>query len=143
MYWLALGFVLLIFEFFTNTFYLLVICAAFMIAGLSEWLFQTPFYVNTIIASVMSIIGVLIVKKVNKTRKARGQDKALDDLDIGQYVEVTAVEPSGQAVVYYRGAQWQARFDDVTALVQTSEEHLPTRAKIIRKDANILIVEAV
>ncbi len=125
---------LLIFEIITGSFYLLVISAAFATAGLANWLFNLSNSTGFIIVAIVSLLGVLIVKKHHhRIKQARANIKDdLADLDSGQYVTVTTKQADGYWQVLYRGTIWQAQTNkDITF----SENET---AIIINKSGNIL-----
>lgn len=129
MGWLAVAVILFIAEMFLGTFYLLVVCAAFVAAGLSAWLLQTPFAVNMTIAAVCSVVGIAVVRLWQKKQPVA---EAVDDLDLGQVVVLQMQMPDGLWQVQYRGTRWQAQVQGDAKAGQ--------RGKIIGKDGNVLIV---
>lgn len=129
MGWLAVAVILFIAEMFLGTFYLLVVCAAFVAAGLSAGLLQTPFAVNMTIAAVCSVVGIAVVRLWQKKQPVA---EAVDDLDLGQVVVLQMQMPDGLWQVQYRGTRWQARVQGDAKAGQ--------RGKIIGKDGNVLIV---
>ncbi|KES12415.1 NfeD-like protein, partial [Snodgrassella alvi SCGC AB-598-O02] len=62
MVWCISALLLFLVELFSGTFYLLVISAAMLSSGLSEWLFNTSTITNMIIATAFSVIGIVIVR---------------------------------------------------------------------------------
>lgn len=128
--WLAAAAVVFIVELFLGTFYLLVICASLIAAGLAAWLFDTAFAANVAIAAVCSVIGILIVR-FRQTKHL--PDQIADDLDLGQTVILQTQSPDGLWQVQYRGTLWQARAQGAAANGK--------RAKITGKDGNILLVD--
>lgn len=106
-YWLIAGFVLVITELVTGTFYLLVIGIAAFVAAIAAYL-GAGFWVQAIIASVVAVAGVVLVSK----RKLGAPDTSgtSGSLDIGQSVtfESWTSETDGLARVNYRGSTWDA-----------------------------------
>ena len=106
-YWLIAGFVLVITELVTGTFYLLVIGVAAFVAAGAAYL-GAGLWVQAIIASVVSVAGVVLVSQ----RKLGAPDTsgASGSLDIGQSVtfESWTSETDGLARVNYRGSTWDA-----------------------------------
>ena len=68
MFWLIAAVLLFVAEMFMGTFYLLVVSASFVSAGLAEWLLGTPTAVNVSIASLFSVIGIILVRRWQKSR---------------------------------------------------------------------------
>ena len=106
-YWLIAGFVLVITELVTGTFYLLVIGVAAFVAAVAAYL-GAGFWVQAISASVVAVAGVVLVSQ----RKLGAPDTsgASGSLDIGQSVtfESWTSETDGLARVNYRGSTWDA-----------------------------------
>ena len=107
-YWLIAGFVLVITELVTGTFYLLVIGIAAFVAAVAAYL-GAGLWAQAIIASVVSVAGVVLVSQ----RKLGAPDAASasgGSLDIGQSVtfESWTSEADGLARVNYRGSTWDA-----------------------------------
>lgn len=130
MYWLIGAVLLFVAEMFLGTFYLLVISASLVSAGLADWLLDTPTPVNVSIASLFSIIGMVLVRRWQK--KHRRPPAADDDLDIGQTVVLEQQLPDGLWLVRYRGSQWQAQPDGAG--------HCGQQARITGKHGNILLL---
>ena len=107
--WVVLGFVLVIAEMLTGTFYLLVIGGGAFAAAAVAWAGGNPL-VQAVVGSVVALIGAWAV---NHYRHAGTPGKAGEDnfLDRGQPVvlEGWANEAAGLARVRYRGASWDAR----------------------------------
>ena len=107
-YWLIAGFVLVITELVTGTFFLLVIGIAAFVAAAAAYL-GAGFWAQAIIASVVAVAGVVLVSK----RKLGAPDTSGasgGSLDIGQSVtfESWVSETDGLARVNYRGSTWDA-----------------------------------
>lgn len=119
-------------EMFTGTFYLLAIAlgafaaaaAAFAGAGFSV---QLLFFA---LATAAGVVGIRFL------RPKKDESEALQHADVGREVTVDKVEPSGGAVVRYRGTLWRAAAKDGGALT-------PGRWKIARVDGSALILEPV
>lgn len=106
MIWLALAGVLVVFEMFTGTFYVLMIAAGMAFGSIAAMLGVS---VPTQIA-VAAIVGVLATGLLHRSRFGRPlkRDAARDPnvmLDIGQNVHVDSWA-DGKARVMYRGAMW-------------------------------------
>jgi membrane protein implicated in regulation of membrane protease activity len=106
--WLIAGFVLVIADLVTGTFYLLVIgLGAFAGAGMA-WA-GAHAVVQSFTASVVALVGVWVVHHWHARR--RPGKKGDNCLDRGQPVvlEGWSNEPAGIARVRYRGTSWDAR----------------------------------
>ena len=110
--WLVVGFVLVIAELLTGTFYLLVIgVGAFAGAGVA-WLGGSVL-VQAFLGSAVALAGAWFVHHWH-ARVLPGAPRDGNMLDRGQAVvlEGWANEPAGIARVKYRGTSWDARFAD-------------------------------
>ena len=106
--WIVAGFVLLIVEVLTGTFYLLVIgVGAF--AGAAVAFAGGGYFAQAVGACVVALAGAWLVRRWHAShRKEGGED---DLLDLGQPVilEEWLDAANGRARVNYRGASWDAR----------------------------------
>jgi membrane protein implicated in regulation of membrane protease activity len=106
IYWLVAAGVLVVFELFTGTFYLLMIAIGVSfgaLAALMGW--SVP--AQTIAAAVVGLAATGLLHRSRFGRPARG-DPARDrnvNIDIGQHLTVEAWR-DGKARVMYRGALW-------------------------------------
>lgn len=139
MYWFGLAFFLLIMELFSGTLYMLFIAIAFVVVGLCEVVLKTGMNFNLALASVLIIVCVFTVKKLNYKRKSKRSDVS-DDFDMGQIVEVVSYQADGSARIFYRGVEWEARLASLPEI--TSEKELK-KAKIVAKEGNTLVIECV
>ena len=132
MFWLIAAVLLFVAEMFMGTFYLLVVSASFVSAGLAEWLLGTPTAVNVSIASLFSVIGIILVRRWQKSRPPRTREQQDNDLDIGQTVVLEHALPDGLWLVRYRGTQWQARLE------HPADARSGAQAQITGKHGNVL-----
>ncbi len=106
IYWLVAAGVLVVFELFTGTFYLLMIAIGVGFGALAALLgFSVP--AQTIAAAVVGLAATGLLHRSRFGRPARG-DPARDrnvNIDIGQHLTVDAWQ-GGKARVMYRGALW-------------------------------------
>ncbi len=103
--WLIAGFVLIIAELATTTFFLLVLgIAAFAGAGVA-WA-GGAFAWQAVAAAAVAVVGVIWVNKVRKTMSP----KRMRGLDVGQPATFDSWvnRNAGQARVKYRDALWDA-----------------------------------
>ncbi len=104
VWWFVLGFVLLIAELTTGTFYLLVIALAFAAAGTTS-LIGMPFVIQLVVAAGIGLAGSLWLRNSRFGRHGTRREP-LQNLDVGQVVRIEQWSPSRTARTAYRGAQW-------------------------------------
>lgn len=106
--WTILGFVLVIVELMTGTFYLLVLGVGALFAALAAWM-GAAFIVQVAVAGVVASIGTWLVQKWHATQRKDGDQS--NAIDVGQMVTVAnwINQPEGMLRVKYRGAEWDAR----------------------------------
>ena len=112
--WVIVGFVLVISELLTGTFYLLVIALGAFAAAVADWL-GAGVLMQSVIGSVIAIAGALYVHHWHGAHRAG--DRRDNLLDRGQPVvlEGWANEAAGMVRVKYRGTSWDARIMPVDA----------------------------
>ena len=118
--WAIAGFVLIIAELMTATFYLLVLGLAALVSALVAYL-GGDVWVQVMIAAAMSLVGVYAV---NRWRAAHPNDaKGSNDLNIGQSVIIESWidQASGMARVKYRGSTWDAKIDSLNMPVNLND----------------------
>jgi membrane protein implicated in regulation of membrane protease activity len=105
--WLIAGFVLVIAELVTGTFYLLVIGIGAFAGAVAAWL-GVHAIVQALVASVVALAGVWAVHHWHARNRGPGGSNLLDR---GQPVvlEGWSNEAAGIARVRYRGTSWDAR----------------------------------
>ena len=137
--WISIAMVLLILEMFSLSFYLLIVSAAFLVTGLCNAVFHTGTEINMIIAAMMSLCGIAVVNQLRRRNKQySGELTDEDDYDIGELVDIISITPDGFGQVRYRGAPWQAKLDDKN--ISDYNILSGTKAKIIKKEANLLVI---
>ena len=106
--WTILGFVLVIVELMTGTFYLLVLGVGALFAAAAAWL-GAPFLVQVAVAGVITSVGTWLVQKWH-AKHHKGDDQS-NAIDVGQTVTVVKWinQPEGMLRVNYRGTEWDAR----------------------------------
>ena len=104
--WILAGFVLVIAELLTGTFFLLVLGLAAFAGGLMA-LYSPVFYLQAITAAVVAVVGTFWVKS---RRRLLQQGSPMASLDIGQPVTFEEwINPVGRhARVRYRDTRWDA-----------------------------------
>ncbi len=115
--WTIVGFILVIVELMTGTFYLLVLGVGALFAALAAWV-GAPFIVQVAVAGVVASIGTWWVQKWHAAHRRKDGDQA-NAIDVGQMVTVEKWinQPEGMLRVRYRGTDWDARIKpgDLTA----------------------------
>ena len=106
--WTIVGFVLVIVELMTGTFYLLVLGVGALVAALAAWM-GASFLVQVAVAGVVVSVGTWWVQKWHATQRKDGDQS--NAIDVGQMVTVAEWinQPEGMLRVKYRGAEWDAR----------------------------------
>ena len=115
LFWLIAGFVLVIIELVTGTFYLLVLGLAAFVAAIVAWL-GANMLIQALVGGGVAIAGAWFVHHWHETaRKADGGRSNF--LDRGQAVVLDgwANEGAGIARVKYRGTLWDARLTEAGA----------------------------
>ena len=113
IYWILIGFILLIVELTTGTFYLLVLGLGAFAGAVAAWL-GAPFWVQAAAGSATALAGLGVVWKM---RAGDVTAVSSNTLDIGQRVtlERWVDAGAGEARVLYRNAVWDARVVDGAA----------------------------
>ena len=103
--WLVAGFLLVIVELVSGTFYLLVLGLAAVAGGVVAYT-GLPFSVQAVVAATLAVVGVVWV---NRVRRSSAGVK-MRSLDVGQPAAFDrwADRAAGQARVKYRDALWDA-----------------------------------
>lgn len=106
--WAIAGFVLIIAELVTGTFYLLVLGVAALVGALVAWL-GGAFWLQAILTAAATLIGTYLVHVW--WRRHPKESQAENSLEVGQTVvfESWVNKASGTARVKYRGASWDAK----------------------------------
>lgn len=138
VWWFVLGFVLLIAELMTGTFYLLVIAVAFGAAGVAS-LLGASVSLQLLVAAAIGFGGAMWLRKTRFGRAGRNAEKGRDpgdrlqNLDVGQIVRIDQWLPNRTARASYRGAQWDVE-------LAAGEDAAPGDFEIREILANRLIV---
>ena len=106
--WAIAGFVLIIAELVTGTFYLLVLGVAALVGAVVAWL-GGAFWLQAIFAAAATLVGTYLVHVWWQRHPKESQ--AENSLEVGQTVvfESWVNKASGAARVKYRGASWDAK----------------------------------
>lgn len=105
--WFILAGVVLVLEFLTGTFYLIMISLGMAAGGIAALAGLGP-NVQALIAAAVWIIATLLLRqtKWGKSRHAEADKDPNINMDIGQQVQVDAWNEQRSARVMYRGAMW-------------------------------------
>ena len=106
--WLAAGFVLVIAELVTGTFFLLILGIAAFAGSATAW-FGLGFWLEALCAAAVAVAGVLWLRQRRKTMPQHH----MASLDVGQAVTLDAWvdRQQGAARVMYRNTLWDAEID--------------------------------
>ncbi len=106
--WLAAGFVLVIAELVTGTFFLLVLSIAAFAGSATAW-FGLGFWIEAVCAAAVAIAGVFWVRRHRKSM----QRPDMASLDVGQAVTLDSWvnREQGAARVKYRNTLWDAEVE--------------------------------
>ncbi len=132
--WFIAAALILIFELFVGTIYLLVVSAALFGAGLAELLFAST-TISVLTAAVLAAVGIWWAKGwIRRHRRAPEVEAARSDLDVGHTVQIVRHLGGERYEVFYRGAQWQAQALNQAAVAE------PKSGVISGKNGNILLI---
>ena len=103
--WLVAGFLLVIVELVSGTFYLVVLGVAAVAGGVVAYT-GLPFSLQAIVAATLAVVGVVWVNRVRRGSAA----VKMRSLDVGQPTTFDhwVDRAAGQARVKYRAALWDA-----------------------------------
>ena len=132
VWWFVLAFVLLVAELLTGTFYLLMIAIALAAAGAIS-LLGTPLTVQILVAVVVGFSGALFLRRTRFGRLQNDLAEPLQNMDVGQTVNVHKWSGARTARASYRGAQWDIE-------LAAGEEAQPGEYVIQSIHANRLVV---
>ncbi len=106
--WLVAGFVLIIAELVTGTFFLLILGIAAFAGSVTAW-FGLGFWLEALCAAVVAVTGVFWLRQNRKTM----QQPDMASLDVGQAVTFDAwiSREQGAARVKYRNTLWDAEVE--------------------------------
>lgn len=106
--WLAAGFVLVLAELVTGTFFLLVLGIAAFAGSATAW-FGLGFWIEALCAAAVAVAGVFWVQR----KRQALQQPDMASLDLGQAVilESWVSREQGAARVTYRNTQWDAEVE--------------------------------
>ncbi len=124
--WAIAGFVLVIAELLTGTFYLLVFGVAALAGALVAWL-GGDFWLQVVITAAAALIGIYLVHRWWQNHPKESATE--NSLEVGQTVvfESWVNEANRTARVKYRGASWDAKIegdakpDDVLTIKATQQ----------------------
>lgn len=102
--WFVIGFMLLVAELLTGSFYLLVLAIAAGVTGLAA-LAGASLPLQLVVAASIGMAGSLWLRRV-RARKTAPTADAMQNLDVGQSVRIDHWSTARTARATYRGAQW-------------------------------------
>jgi membrane protein implicated in regulation of membrane protease activity len=107
--WIIAGFVLIIVELVSGTFYLLVIGVGAFAGAIAAWA-GGGYIAQALSACVVSLIGTAFVHHWHVARR-KAESPTENMLDVGQSVVLETWSDAGQGLarVRYRGTTWDAR----------------------------------
>jgi membrane protein implicated in regulation of membrane protease activity len=108
--WAIAGFVLIIAELLSGTFYLLVLgIAALAAAGVA--FAGGAFWAQAMVSAGVALVGIYLVRR--RLAANPKNDEASNNLDLGQAVVVESWvdQAAGIARVKYRGSTWEAKLE--------------------------------
>jgi membrane protein implicated in regulation of membrane protease activity len=132
VWWFVLAFVLLVAELLSGTFYLLMIALALAGAGVAS-LAGASLTVQLVVAAILGFSGALLLRRLRSGRQQSEQPDPLQNMDVGQTLQVDGWTGSRTARANYRGAQWDVE-------LAPGEEAQPGEFVIQSIHANRLIV---
>jgi len=132
VWWFVLAFVLLLAELLSGTFYLLMIAIALAGAGIAS-LAGVSLTVQLLIAAIIGFTGALLLRRLRFGRQQNEQAEPLQNMDVGQTLQVHNWTGSRTARASYRGAQWDIE-------LAPGEEAQPGEFVIQAIHANRLVV---
>ncbi|MDF0605620.1 NfeD family protein [Neisseriaceae bacterium TC5R-5] len=118
----------LVAEFYSGTFYLLVVCIAMLIGGLAAWMGLSESS-QLLLASIAGVLGVFVVYRYKQRQPSRVVAQKQDDADLGKTVQILQIPEHGRARIHYRGTTWDAVLLD-------DELTVDSQAYIVGRDGN-------
>ena len=103
--WFVPGFVLLIAELLSGTFYLLVLAVAAGVAALTA-LAGGSMALQLVVAAAIGLAGSLWLRRSRAGRAGGAAADAMQNLDVGQPVRIDHWTTARTARASYRGAEW-------------------------------------
>jgi membrane protein implicated in regulation of membrane protease activity len=132
VWWFVVAFVVLVAELLTGTFYLLMIALALAGAGVAS-LAGASLAVQLVIAVVLGFGGALLLRRLRFGRLQNAEAEPLQNMDVGQTLQVHRWTSTRTARASYRGAQWDIE-------LAPGEEPQPGEFVIQAIHANRLVV---
>jgi len=136
VYWLIFGILLLVFELATPGFVAMFFGMAALTVALITWLIPLGQIVPWLLFAALSVIYILLLRKVLKNIFLGDKDSMdrLEDSFIGKYANVTvAIAPGRPGKVDFSGCSWEAESE--------SDIEVGERVKICAKNNLTLTVQ--
>lgn len=132
-FWLIAGIALIIGEMISFSFFLLFVALGCFAAALLATM-SSSFYAQAFVAALISILGILALRKPLQQKLAKSQTNI--SADLGKIVQIEAqVASQGQSRVTYQGVSW------VIKNVGNEELIVADKAVIVGVDGNTLLVK--
>ena len=108
--WMILGFLLLIAEMFTATFFIMWFGVSALFTALLSWLWIDSFLVQLLIFAVVSFLLVLFTRKLANKMSGEPSRKITQDEIIGKtgIVTETILDDNSKGLVKMNGQEWRA-----------------------------------
>ncbi|HPF16733.1 MAG TPA: NfeD family protein [Thermotogota bacterium] len=108
--WMILGFVLLIAEMFTATFFIMWFGVSALITALFSWLWVSSVTIQLLIFAICSFLLVLFTKKLTNKFSGEPSRKITQDEIIGKIglVTETILSDNSKGIVKIDGQEWRA-----------------------------------
>lgn len=137
IFWMILGFALLIGEMFTTSFFLMWFGISALLTAFISWFWIDSFVVELLIFAVLSFVLVLTTRRFANRISGEPSRKIIQDDIIGKeaYVTETILADNSKGLVKVLGQEWRA----VTELGQRIEKG--ANVKVIRLHGVKLTVE--
>lgn len=108
--WVLIGFALLGMEFVATTFHVGFFAAgAFAVALLSLLGWDGPLWQQTLVFTIVSLVGVFVFRPIISRRLRLGESKPVDNIVGEQAVAMDEIAVDGRGKAELRGSTWTAR----------------------------------
>lgn len=111
--WLIVGFLMLVIEMFSLSFFAFFIAVGALITALLAYLGILPnLTLQIIVFAVSSVLSLIFLRKIIKEKFSRVKGKEYSEF-IGEVVKVTRTIPAnGSGKILFRGTEWEAKSED-------------------------------
>lgn len=135
--WLIIGFVMLVIEMFSLSFFAFFIAMGALLTALLTYFGILPtITLQVVVACVSSVVFLLLLRKVLKQKFSQSKSGVDYTEFTGEKVKVVREIPqNGSGRVFYRGAEWEAVSNDGSRIPEN------TIVTIVKMDGIVVIVE--